>query len=181
LFPFLPETAQKILAAFDLKCEEWNDELGALKAGMTLGDCPMLFARLDEEKLLNEIHEKQLKAAEPKVEKKEIEHLEEIGIEDFFKCELRCGKVLECEKVKKSKKLLKLKVDMGDGIRQIVSGIALYYTPEEMIGKKVIVVANLKKAVLCGEESYGMILAGGEENVKVAFLDDAVEVGARIS
>ena len=121
------------------------------------------------------------KKAEPKVEKKEIEHLDEIGIEDFFKCELRCGKVLECEKVKKSKKLLKLKVDMGDGVRQIVSGIALYYTPEEMIGKKVIVVANLKKAVLCGEESYGMILAGGEENVKVAFLDDAVEVGARIS
>ncbi|MBE6591486.1 MAG: methionine--tRNA ligase [Ruminococcaceae bacterium] len=181
LFPFLPETAQKIAAAFGVECKDWKDELGVLEAGKAMGECPMLFARLDEEKLLNEIHEKQMKAQEPVEEKKEIEHLEEIGIDDFFKCELRCGKVLECEKIKKSKKLLKLKVDMGDGVRQIVSGIALYYSPEEMIGKKVIVVANLKKAVLCGEESFGMILAGGDEDVKVVFLDDAVEVGSRIS
>ena len=142
----------------------------------------MLFARLDEEKLLSEIHAKnEKKKQEAEAAAKAEEKLPEITIDDFFKTELKCAKVLACEPVKKSKKLLKLQVDLGGEQRQVVSGIALYYQPEELIGKKVLMVTNLKKAKLCGEESFGMILAGGEEAVKVVFLDDAIPAGARIS
>ena len=88
--------------------------------------------------------------------------------------------MLECEKIKKSKKLLKLQIDLGYEKRQVVSGIADFYSPQDLVGKRVIVVANLKPAKLCGEESCGMILASGDEDVKVVFLDDGVEPGERI-
>ena len=182
LTPFLPATAEKILAAFSLSPADWSNETGLLQAGLELKDCPMLFARLDEEKLLSEIHAKnEKKKQEAEAAAKAEEKLPEITIDDFFKTELKCAKVLACEPVKKSKKLLKLQVDLGGEQRQVVSGIALYYQPEELIGKKVLMVTNLKKAKLCGEESFGMILAGGEEAVKVVFLDDAIPAGARIS
>ena len=84
------------------------------------------------------------------------------------------------KKLKKSKKLLKLTVDLGWEKRQVLSGIAQFYKPEDLIGKKVILVSNLKKATLCGEESCGMILAGGEDEIKVAFLDPDTPKGARI-
>ena len=119
---------------------------------------------------------------EPKAEKKEKpEGLAMIGIEDFAKVELRAAKILACEPVKKAKKLLKLTLDDGYEERTVASGIAKYYKPEELIGKTVVLVANLKPAVLRGVESNGMILAAvSGEDVKVIFLD-GVEPGSKIS
>lgn len=103
-----------------------------------------------------------------------------IGIDDFMKVELRSAKVLACEKVPKAKKLLKLQLDLGYEQRQVVSGIAGFYEPEALIGKKVIVVANLAPATLCGIESNGMILAAGETQIRVVFLDPETPLGERI-
>jgi len=94
--------------------------------------------------------------------------------------ELRTAKVIACERVPKAKKLLKLQIDLGYETRQVVSGIAKFYEPEALIGKKIIVVANLKPAVLCGIESNGMILASGEEEVRVIFLDPETPLGERV-
>ena len=94
--------------------------------------------------------------------------------------ELRTAQITACEKVPKAKKLLKLQLDLGYEQRQVVSGIAKFYTPDELIGKKIIVVANLKPAVLCGIESNGMILASGEEEVRVVFLDSETPLGQRV-
>ena len=112
-----------------------------------------------------------------------IEGLAEIGFDDFMKVELRVAEVKNCEPIKKAKKLLKLTLDDGTGTDRIVaSGIAKWYKPEDLIGKKVIVVANLKPAVLCGVESCGMILAADitEEDAKVVFVDKDMPNGARI-
>lgn len=94
--------------------------------------------------------------------------------------ELRTAKVLSCERVPKAKKLLCMQLDLGYEKRQVVSGIAKFYAPEDMIGKKVIVVANLKPATLCGMESQGMILASGEEQVRVVFLAEDTPLGERV-
>ena len=94
--------------------------------------------------------------------------------------ELRSAQVIACEKVKRAKKLLKLELDLGYEKRQVVSGIAAFYAPEDLIGKKIIVVANLKPAKLCGIESNGMILASGEEQVRVVFLAEDTPLGERI-
>jgi methionyl-tRNA synthetase len=94
--------------------------------------------------------------------------------------ELRTAKVLSCERVPKAKKLLCMQLDLGYEQRQVVSGIAAYYTPEQLVGKKVIIVANLKPAKLCGIESQGMILASGEEDVRVVFLAEDTPLGERI-
>ena len=105
-----------------------------------------------------------------------------ISIEDFAKIELTTAKIVACEPVKKAKKLLKLTLDDGSGKERIVaSGIAKYYTPDELTGRTVIVVSNLKPAVLCGVESNGMILAAddGEENIKVIFADD-IKPGCKV-
>ena len=103
-----------------------------------------------------------------------------IGIEDFMGVELRTAQILECERVPKAKKLLKLQLDLGYEKRQVVSGIAKFYEPEALIGKKVIIVANLKPAKLCGIDSEGMILASGEEEVRVVFLDKDTPLGERV-
>ena len=115
-------------------------------------------------------------------DKKEEEKAPEINFDDFSKIELRAAKVLECEPVKKSKKLLKLIVDDGTAEkRQIISGISQWYKPEDLIGKTVVIVANLKPAKLCGEMSYGMLLAAdtADGGVKVMFADD-LEPGMRL-
>ena len=110
----------------------------------------------------------------------EPEHEAEIGIDAFAGVEIRVGEVLECEPVPKAKKLLKLIIDIGYEKRQVVSGIAKYYKPEELVGKKVCVIVNLKPAKLCGVDSCGMILASGEDDVKVVFIDKSVKNGERI-
>ena len=96
--------------------------------------------------------------------------------------ELRVGEILSCEKLKKSKKLLRLMVDDGQGERQVLSGISQWYAPEDLVGKKIVLVANLKPAKLCGEESCGMILAADcpGDDVKVIFIDDAIPAGSKI-
>ena len=103
-----------------------------------------------------------------------------IGIEDFMGVELRTAKIVACERVPKAKKLLCLQLDLGYEKRQVVSGIAKFYAPEDLVGKKVIVVANLKPAKLCGIDSEGMILASGEEQVRVVFLAEDTPLGERV-
>ena len=103
-----------------------------------------------------------------------------ITIDKFAEVELRTAQIIACEKVPKAKKLLKLQVDLGYEKRQVVSGIAKFYEPEELIGKKVVVVANLAPATLCGIESNGMLLASGEETVRVIFLDKDTPNGERV-
>jgi len=108
--------------------------------------------------------------------------LAQIGIEDFAKVELRVAQIITCEPVKKAKKLLCLTLDDGSGIqRTVASGIAAWYKPEDLIGKKVVLVVNLKPVVLCGVESQGMILAAdcAENDVKVVFVDN-LPAGAKI-
>ncbi|MBO5269818.1 MAG: methionine--tRNA ligase subunit beta, partial [Clostridia bacterium] len=190
LTPFIPETANEILSelATDLSGFETIgsvDLFCGMKAGTTVGDSKVLFARIDEDKKLAELEAERLaaiaeaqKPEEPVAEKPE--GIAQIGIEDFMKVELRTAKVLTCEKAKKAKKLLVLTVDLGYEQRQIVSGIAKWYAPEDLIGKKVVVVANLKPAVLCGIESNGMLLASGEETVRVVFLAEDTPLGERI-
>ncbi len=183
LTPYLPTTAERIFKELrtDKKDYETVRAFGALEAGNLLGESSLLFARVDEKKLFEAIEEKAKAAAALAKEKEEpTDREEEIGIEHFAKVELRCAKILECEPVPKAKKLLKLQVDLGFERRQVVSGIAKFYKPEELIGKKVVLVCNLKPVKLCGVDSCGMLLASGEEDVRVIFLDDSVKCGERI-
>ena len=177
LTPFMPQTAEKIFEQMncDIKDYDSMNTFGALKAGTKVNEAQALFARIDSEKMLAEIAQKQEEAAkkEEAAKPKEIEGLAQIAIDDFAKVELRVAKITQCEPVKRAKKLLKLHVDDGTAEgRQIVSGIAPWYTPDDLIGKSVIIVANLKPAKLCGEVSNGMLLAGDvdENDVKVVFV-----------
>ena len=171
LYPVMPGCSDKIKAL--LGTDEQSPDFGAVSA-YTVGEAKPLFARIDTEKALSEIAERQ-KAAENTVT------VNQISIKDFAKTELRAAKVIACEPIPKAKKLLKLTLDDGSGTpRTVASGIAKFYTPEDLIGKTVIVVANLKPATLCGVESNGMILAAdSEEEIKVVFLD-GVKPGSKI-
>ncbi|WP_294777415.1 methionine--tRNA ligase [uncultured Eubacterium sp.] len=178
LSPFMPKTSEKIFAQMNCDIKDYDslESFGALKAGEKVGKAEALFARIDAEKMLTEIAEKQEAAAkaEEAAKPKEIEGLAQIEFDDFAKVELRVATVTECEPIKKAKKLLKLTVNDGTAEpRQIVSGISPWYKPEDLIGKNVIIVANLKPAKLCGEMSNGMLLAGdvNENDVKVVFVD----------
>lgn len=178
LSPFMPETSEKIFAQMNCDIKNYDSlaSFGALKSGEKVGKAEALFARIDAEKMLEEIAQKQEAAAkeEEKAKPKEIEGLAEITFDDFAKVELRVAEITECEPIKKTKKLLKIMVNDGTAEpRQIVSGIAPWYKPEDLVGKKVIIVANLKPAKLCGEMSNGMLLAGdvSDDNVKVVFVD----------
>ena len=189
LQPIIPESAEEVLARLGTDACGFDtlgslDKFGGMKAGGSTGESKVLFARIDEKAMLEELQaelEAQMKAAqaaEQKIEKPE--GLAQIGIDDFMNVELRTAKVLSCEKVTKAKKLLKLTIDLGYEQRTVVSGIAKFYEPEQMIGKKIIVVANLKPATLCGIESNGMILASGEEEIRVVFLADDTPLGERV-
>ncbi|MBQ3014330.1 MAG: methionine--tRNA ligase subunit beta, partial [Clostridia bacterium] len=187
LLPFIPATATEILDELNTDRRDFASlaNFDGMVAGGEVCDSKVLFARVDEEKKLAEFEaERQAliaaaqKAEEPKPEKPEGCAL--IGIEDFMNVELRTAKIVACEKVPKAKKLLKLQVDLGYEQRQVVSGIAKFYESEALIGKKIILVANLKPAVLCGIESNGMILASGEETVRVVFLAEDTPLGERV-
>lgn len=188
LTPFIPDTVVKIFdqigAPEDARVYETAAEFGVLPANVTVHRGETLFPRIDAQKELAELEAEEKAAKTPAAEEKKEEIMlePEIGIEDFGKVELRVAKILSCEKVPKAKKLYKIQLDDGIGGRQIVSGIAQYYTPEELIGKKIIVVANLKPAKLCGVESNGMLLAGNREDGSacVTFIDDSVPVGTRL-
>ncbi len=182
LSPYIPTTADNIFSQLATNKTEFStiSEFGGLDAGKPLGEAFTLFARIDEKKFLEEMEAKREAMLRANAPIPEPEHECEVGIEAFAALEIRVGKILSCEPVPKAKKLLKLEIDLGYEKRQVVSGIAKFYTPEQLVGKKVAVIVNLKPAKLCGVESYGMILASGEEDVKVVFIDDAVKCGERI-
>ena len=185
LAPMIPATSETIFSQLGTDKTSF-ESIGGKFDGMTVGasvnDSAVLFARIDEQKTLEAIYaeiEAARKAAEaPKIEKPEGCAI--IGFDDFMKVELRTAQITECEPVPKAKKLLKLKVNLGYETRQVVSGIAKFYKPEDLIAKKIILVANLAPAKLCGVESEGMLLASGEEEVRVVFLDPATPLGERV-
>ncbi len=187
LTPYMPDSAEKIREQIGADASIYNWETagvyGSLQQTVTVHKGAALFPRIDMNKelaFLEERMDKQKKAAEKaakkaeKAAKKDEKKLEGvmIGIDDFAKVELKTAKILSCEPVKKSDKLLCLQVELGEEKRQIVSGIAEYYKPEDMVGKTVIVVSNLKPAKLRGVESQGMILAADTpDGVQVVFAD----------
>ncbi len=187
LSPFMPTTMpevwKQIGAAENDVSYENAGKFGVLPTDVTVSKGAVLFPRIDTEKEIDELNKLiEAQMAETQKAQEKIELAPEIAIDEFFKTELRAAKVKACEKVKKSKKLLKLQLDDGMGGRQVVSGIAEHYKPEDLIGKTVILVANLKPAKLCGEESMGMICAADmpDGGIKVVFLDDDVPAGTKI-
>lgn len=187
LAPFMPETSQKILDEIGAEKRDLDslESFGGLEAGKYVGEPVPLFARIDAEKFIEDAKAKMAaqaaEAQKEETEKEEITLAPEITIDDFAKVEIRVAKVVSCEKVKKSKKLLCLQLDDGMGGRQVVSGISQYYSPEDLIGRKIQLIANLKSCKLCGVDSFGMICAADTpDGVKVLFVDDSVPVGAKI-
>lgn len=173
----MPKVWEQIGADKELITYENAGKFNVLPLDVTVHKGPALFPRIDADKEIEELNElikKQAEEAQKALQKPEIEGLAEIQFDDFAKVELRVAKIEQCEPIKKAKKLLKLQVNDGSSeLRQIVSGIAPWYKPEDLIGKSVIIVANLKPAKLCSEMSNGMLLAGdvNEDDVKVLFVD----------
>lgn len=190
LEPLIPASAAEIFSELGTSAVGFEtigtaDDFCGMKPCESVNDARVLFARIDEKKTLEKIYaeiEAASKAAEPEKEPvaEKPEGCAVIGYEDFMKVELRTAQIKTCEPVPRAKKLLKLTVDLGYETRQIVSGIAKFYTPEQLIGKKIIVVANLAPATLCGVQSEGMLLASGEEEVRVVFLDPETPLGQRV-
>ena len=173
----MPQTAPKIQAQLGLSEEDVTYESagvwGKTPAGVTVSKGETLFPRIDVDKDIEELNRIIAPTAPAAPETPKIEGLAQIGIEEFAKVELRIVEIKACEPIKKAKKLLKLTVDDGAGERTVVSGISKWYKPEDLIGHKVVCVANLKPAVLQGVESCGMLLAADtqEGEVKVLFAD----------
>ncbi|MBR6407065.1 MAG: methionine--tRNA ligase [Clostridia bacterium] len=185
--PFVPSTPQKIAdqLSFNEEALKWENagKWGVQPASFTVKKGETLFPRIDTEKELRYLQENNMPKTGQTEEKPAYESLPEITIDDFARVELRAAKVKVCEPVKKAKKLLRLELDDGSGeTRQVVSGIALWYKPEDLIGKTVVVVANLKPVKLCGVESRGMIMANDmpDGSARVVFLDDSVPAGAKL-
>ncbi|SEQ38639.1 methionyl-tRNA synthetase [Lachnospiraceae bacterium RM5] len=183
LKPFMPETSKNILEQLNAteRSVDDLDEFGKYPSGNKVTDSPkILFARMDVEEVLAKAEE--FKKKNSPVQYPEVELKDEITIDDFDKVQLRVGEVIKCEKVKKAKKLLVSQIRIGDEVRQIVSGISMYYSPEEMVGKKVCVVTNLKPVKLCGIESQGMILAASDDkdNLSVLTVDKDIISGSEI-
>lgn len=185
--PFLPHTAPKIQAQLgapaDVLAWEQSGEWGLLPEGFSVQRGEIIFPRIDIAKELAELEAQQKAAREAKEQaQQKAEGIAQISIDDFAKVELRVAEIKDCEPVKRAKKLLKLTLDDGSGTpRTVASGIAQWYKPEDLIGHKVVLVANLKPAVLCGVESQGMILAAdcAKDDVKVLFVDH-MPAGAKI-
>lgn len=179
LSPVIPDSAKAI--SQQLCCGDTTLSFGAVSE-YSVGSPTPLFARLDAEKVLAEMEKKTGKPEEAPKAQKNIISIAQIGIEDFAKIELKAAKILKCETVPKSNKLLKLTLDDGSGDeRTVASGIAKYYTPDELVGHTVAVVSNLKPATLCGIVSNGMILAAdcAEDDVRVLFIDN-IPAGSKI-
>lgn len=182
LSPVIPKSAVSISEQL---CEDNKEtKFGAVER-YSVGTATPLFSRIDTQKVIAELEEEMKqnqKAAKIENETAGIAKLSKIDIEDFAKIELKTAKIVECEPIKRAKKLLKLTLDDGSSQpRTVASGIAKWYKPEDLVGHTVIVVSNLKPAVLCGVESNGMILAADvdEETVKIIFADD-VPAGCKI-
>lgn len=206
LYPFMPSTSQKVAEQCGTTLRDFNDldKFGLLANGTKVAENPQhLFARIDADKVKKELLAKGLikeeteqqpepkqekKAQEKKAEKKveNVVDINEITIDDFAKIALRVGKIVAAEKVEKADKLLKFSVQIGEETRTIVSGIAKFYTPEEMVGKNVVVVYNLKPAKLRGIESQGMLLCAcekdenGEERIVLVTPEKPVKSGSMV-
>ena len=178
LIPFMPNTASKIQeqigANKDITNWESANKWGLLPHNAYINKGNTLFPRIDTEKEIEELNNIIGPSSNKNSDNKNIEGILKIGIEDFAKVKLIVASITACEAIKKSKKLLKLTLNDGSGERTVVSGISQYYKPEDLIGKNVILVSNLKPAKLCGVESNGMILAAecNKDDVKVIFVDN---------
>ena len=175
--PFMPETGEKILAQLGtgIKSIESLEAFGAAESGTKVGEAVALFARIDEAKMLEELK----KTNEPP--KPELNLKPEVTIEEVEKIDLRVAKVIAAEKVEKADKLLKLTLELGGETRTIVSGIAKHYTPEQMVGKSIVLVANLKPAKIRGVESKGMLLAAADgESLVLCTTDGDIPTGTQI-
>ena len=186
LTPFMPDTCKKVADMIGAPLREYDDanKFGLIDSVKVTETPEILFARLDSVKVMEKVNamieerrekiedKKEEKKDEKKPEVKLHDHSkkEPIDIDDFGKVELKIAKVIACEKVEKSKKLLKLTVKVGEETRTVVSGIALYYTPEELVGKKLAMITNLKPCKLCGIVSEGMIVCAEDENGNIAYL-----------
>jgi methionyl-tRNA synthetase len=186
LQPFLTRTPEKIFAQLgikDPKLKEWGslEKFGLIPEGMKVEKGEPIFPRLDIDQEVEYIKQ-QMQGSAPKEEKKEqVPELQEITIDDFMKVDLRVAQVIHVEQVQNADKLLKLQLDLGYEKRQVVSGIAKYYKPEELIGRKVICVTNLKPVKLRGELSQGMILAGEKDGkLSLATVDESLPNGAKV-
>ena len=179
---YLPETSEKILRQLQVEnggLESLN-EFGGMPVGGTVGTAEILFGRIDAAKKLQEIEEK--KAVKETPAAPAVEFKDEIAFDDFEKVDMTVVKVLECENVKKSKKLLRFTLDDGSGKpRQILSGIAAYYKPEELVGKTLVACTNLAPRKMMGLESCGMLLsAEKDEKLTLLILDDSIPAGAKL-
>ncbi|SET47808.1 methionine--tRNA ligase [[Clostridium] polysaccharolyticum] len=190
LEPFMPETSAKILGQLNADKRELEDmkEYGKYVSGTKVVEKPeILFARLDLKEVLEQVEEKKAaQAEEEQVANNEpvidIEPKEEIQYDDFMKMQFQVGEIIACEEVKKSKKLLCSQVRIGSQVKQIVSGIKQHYSAEEMVGKKVMVLVNLKPAKLAGVLSEGMLLCAEDENGELALMvpEKKMPAGAEI-
>lgn len=186
LQPFITQAPKKMFAQLNIQdahLQSWDSlkEFGQIPAGIKVKKAEPIFPRLEYAKEVAYIQE-QMKGAAPKQEEAEKpETLPEITIDDFAKIDLRVAKVIACEPVKKANKLLKLQLDLGYEKRQVVSGIAEFYKPEDLVGKKVICITNLKPVKLRGELSQGMILAGEKDGIlSLATVDEKLPIGAKV-
>lgn len=189
LKPFLTQTPEKIFAQLNIQddaLKSWDSlaDFGIIPEGTTVNKGEPIFPRLEIEKEVEFIKEKMQGSSPAKVEpneEKKVELADEITIEDFMKVELRVAEVIQAEPVKKADKLLKLQLDLGFEKRQVISGIAQFYKPEELVGRKVICVTNLKPVKLRGELSQGMILAGSEDGkLALASVAESLPNGAKV-
>ena len=182
LRPYLPDTADKIFAQLGTedKGVESLQSFGGMTAGAPVGESSILFERIDIPKKLAEIEEE--KKAQQQAEKPAVTFLPDIPFDDFCKVDMTVCKVLACENVKKSEKLLKFQLDDGSGTpRQILSGIAKYYKAEELVGKTVVAVTNLPPRKMMGQESNGMLLSAEKDGkLNLLMLDDAIEAGSKL-
>ncbi|WP_455714628.1 methionine--tRNA ligase [Anaerosporobacter sp.] len=176
---FMPETSAKILTQLNTSVRSMEDmkEYGKYPSGNKVTEKPeILFVRLDLEEVMKKVEElkaAQMKDVAPQKEEEaviDIEAKAEIEYDDFMKMQFQVGEIIACEEVKKSKKLLCSQVKIGNQVKQIVSGIKAYYSPEEMVGKKVMVLVNLKPAKLAGVLSEGMLLCAEDENGELALM-----------
>ena len=207
LAPFLPTTADKVMEMLHTELRDFDTlgEFGKYPSGTKVTEKPqILFARLDKKDVMKKVEviiekqkaqaaaeaaadaaaeaaEKQKAAGAPEAKEAAVEEAEavpEVSIDDFAKLQFKVGEIVACEKVKKSKKLLCSQVKIGDETRQILSGIAKYYTPEEMVGKKVMVITNLKPAKLAGMESQGMILCAEDAEGNVILMTPEKDIAS---
>ena len=188
LEPFMPETSAKILEQLGAKKRsiEVMNMFGLYQSGQKVTEKPeILFARLDVNEVLAKVEEKKALEEQPEVPAEPVidpEPKAEITFDDFEKLQFQVGEIIACEAVKKSKKLLCSQVRIGSQVKQIVSGIKAHYTPEEMVGKKVMVLVNLKPATLAGVKSEGMLLCAedAEGNLALVVPEKAMPAGAEI-